>query len=147
LDEAGQVPPSRAYRGAALGLAERGPGSLAPLDRRILAFAIDSVGSGLVAALFVRRRDLPGLASHLPGQWSLLALFVEYVIGLVLLGRSAGMLLTGLRVIRLRRNVAVGPLRAALRTALLMLVVPALLLDRDLRGMHDRLTDTAVITQ
>ena len=55
------------------------------------------------------------------------------------------MYLTGLRVIRVDAPIAVGPGRALARTVLLALVVPALLVDSDLRGLHDRLTATAVI--
>jgi uncharacterized RDD family membrane protein YckC len=133
------------YRGERLGLPASGPGSLAPTGRRILAFLVDALTSSLVAALFVRRSDLSGPASHLPGSWSVLAFFIEYVVGVVLLGRSLGMYVTGLRVIRVDRRVAVGPLRAAGRAALLILLVPALITDADFRGLHDRLTSTAVI--
>jgi uncharacterized RDD family membrane protein YckC len=55
------------------------------------------------------------------------------------------MYLFGLRVVRVSAPVAVGPLRAVGRTALLLLFVPALIFDRDGRGLHDRLTDTAVV--
>jgi hypothetical protein len=133
------------FRGERLGLPAGGPGSLAPTGRRSLAFLIDIVVSALVAALFVRQPQLSGAASHLPGSWSLVPLFVEYVAGLVLLGRSLGMYLTGLRVIRVDARVPVGPLRAAARTVLLILLVPALVVDSDFRGLHDRLTSTAVI--
>jgi uncharacterized RDD family membrane protein YckC len=34
---------------------------------------------------------------------------------------------------------------AALRTGLLLFVIPACLTDRDLRGMHDRAADTIVV--
>ncbi|MDQ1729949.1 MAG: hypothetical protein QOK10_108 [Pseudonocardiales bacterium] len=135
----------QSYRGQRLGLPAAGPGSLAPLGRRALAFLIDTVASGLVAGLFVRRPDLPGLAGHLPGQWSLLPLAVDYVLGVVLLGRTFGMYLTGLRLIRVDRPVPIGPLRAAARFLLLVLLIPAVVMDADLRGLHDRLTGTAVI--
>ncbi|UQX87284.1 RDD family protein [Jatrophihabitans telluris] len=142
----GPATPSRQrFRGQRLGRPESGPGSLAPFGRRALAFLIDVAASGLVAGLFVRRHDLPGAAGHLPGQWSLVPLAADYLIGLVLLGRTFGMYLTGLRVIRVDRNVAIGPLRAAARTALLVLLIPAVVIDSDLRGLHDRLTGTAVI--
>ena len=140
------APPARQrFRGESIGLPESGPGSLAPFGRRIGAFLIDVAASTLVAALFVRRRDLPGVAAHLPGQWSLLPLFLDYVVGLLLLGRSLGMYVTGLRVVRVDAVRPVGLFRAVERTVLLMLLIPALVLDRDLRGFHDRLTATAVI--
>jgi hypothetical protein len=55
------------------------------------------------------------------------------------------MYLTGLRVVRVDAWVAIGPIRALVRTALLMALVPALVADQDFRGLHDRLTATAVI--
>jgi hypothetical protein len=133
------------YRGQSLGLPPSGPGSLAPTGRRIAAFLLDLLAAGLVASPFVHRRDLPGLAAHLPGQWSLIPLVLDYLIGLLLFGRSLGMYLTGLRVIRVDARLAVGPIRALVRTALLVALVPALVADQDFRGLHDRLTATAVI--
>lgn len=134
-----------ATRGARLGLPAAGPGSLAPFGRRLLAFLIDLVAAGLVAALFVHRSDLSGPASHAPGQWSVIPWAVDYLIGLLLLGRTLGMYLTGLRVIRVDARLAIGPVRALVRTVVLALIVPALIVDSDLRGLHDRLTSTAVI--
>jgi hypothetical protein len=133
------------YRSQALGLPPSGPGSLAPTGRRLGAFLLDVLAAGLVASLFVHRRDLPGLAAHLPGQWSLIPLALDYLIGLLLSGRSLGMYLTGLRVIRVDARLAIGPIRALVRTALLVALVPALVADQDFRGLHDRLTATAVI--
>jgi uncharacterized RDD family membrane protein YckC len=42
-------------------------------------------------------------------------------------------------------TVAIDPGRAVIRTALLSLLLPAVIFDRDGRGLHDRLTDTAVV--
>jgi len=133
------------YRGQSLGLPPSGPGSLAPTGRRIVAFLLDLLAGALVASPFVHHRDLPGLAAHLPGQWSLIPLVLDYLIGLLLFGRSLGMYLTGLRVIRVDATLAIGPIRALVRTALLVALLPALVADQDLRGLHDRLTATAVI--
>ena len=56
------------------------------------------------------------------------------------------MYLFGLRVIRVDRDrQPVDPWRAVLRTFLLLLLVPAVIWDQDGRGLHDRLTDTAVV--
>jgi hypothetical protein len=145
VTEAPGVPSAKRYRGQLIGLPATGPGSLAPTGRRVGAFLLDVLASGLVASLFVRRRDLPGLAAHLPGQWSLIPLAVDYLAGLLLAGRSFGMYLTGLRVIRIDARLPVGPLRALVRTALLLALIPALVADQDFRGLHDRLTNTAVI--
>ena len=37
------------------------------------------------------------------------------------------------------------PGRAVARTVLLVMLLPAVIWDRDGRGLHDRLTDTAVV--
>ena len=48
-------------------------------------------------------------------------------------------------MIRVDRNEAVNPWRAVVRTVLLMLLVPAVIFDKDGRGLHDRYSDTAVV--
>jgi uncharacterized RDD family membrane protein YckC len=133
----------QAYRGERIGLPRAGRGSLAPTGPRLLAFVVDAVASGLVAALFVHGGG--GAAGRLPGTWSLVPFALDYVVGLLVAGRTLGMYLLGLRVIRVTKDAPVDPLRALARTALLVLFVPALVFDRDNRGMHDRLTDTAVV--
>jgi len=134
----------QAYRGERIGLPAEGPGSLAPIGLRLGAYVVDALASALVAGLFVHRSG-SGLAGRLPGTWSLIPFAVDYVVGMLVAGRTLGMYLFGLRIIRVSRTVAVDPLRALGRTALLLLFVPALVFDRDNRGMHDRLTDTAVV--
>ncbi|MCW2604694.1 MAG: domain containing protein, partial [Pseudonocardiales bacterium] len=138
--------PLEHVRGAALGLPPTGPGSLATFGRRAGAFAIDSLLSALVASLFVSADpELPGVASRLPGWWSLIPLSVLYIGGMLLVGKTLGQHLLGLRIVRVDKVAAVNPWRAIVRTALLVLLIPAVIVDKDGRGMHDRLTDTAVI--
>jgi uncharacterized RDD family membrane protein YckC len=132
------------YRGEKLGLPSSGPGSLAATGPRLFAFLVDALASALVAGLFVHHKG-GSLADRLPGSWSLLPFALDYLVGVLVAGRTLGMYLTGLRVIRVTSNAAVDPLRIIARTALLCLFVPALVFDRDGRGMHDRLTDTAVV--
>jgi uncharacterized RDD family membrane protein YckC len=135
----------QAYRGERIGLPPTGRGSLAATGPRLLAFIVDALASGLIAALFVHKSDARTFADRLPGSWSLVPFALDYVIGLLVAGRTVGMYLCGLRVIRVSKDVAVHPWRALARTALLILLVPALIFDRDNRGLHDRLTDTAVV--
>ena len=66
---------------------------------------LDLLAAALVAGLFVHRRD-SGLAAHLPGQWSLVPWALDYLVGLLLFGRTLGMYLTGLRVIRVDADAA-----------------------------------------
>jgi uncharacterized RDD family membrane protein YckC len=47
--------------------------------------------------------------------------------------------------VRTDPSAAVGPARAGLRTILLFVFVPAVVFDRDGRGLHDRFSDTAVV--
>jgi uncharacterized RDD family membrane protein YckC len=136
----------QAYRGQRLGLPESGPGSLSTTGQRLGAFLVDAVASTLVAALFVQAlHPGRGVAGHLPGSWSLVPLAADYIGGLLLAGRTLGMALVGLRVIRVDQDAAVNPWRAVLRTLLLFVLVPAVIWDRDGRGLHDRYSDTAVV--
>ena len=140
--------PARTYPGERLGLPRSGPGSVAEIAPRIVAFLVDCLVSGLVAAAVVAifaSHERSDFASRLPGNWSLLAFAVDYVGGLLVAGRTVGMYLTGVRVIRVDRNEAVKPLAAIARTGLLMLLIPALIWDRDRRGLHDRIAQTVVI--
>jgi uncharacterized RDD family membrane protein YckC len=132
-------------RGTGLGLPSSGPGSLASTNKRIVAFLIDCIASGLVAGLFTASINRHGGADALPGSWSLIPLLLDYAIGLPLAGRTLGMNLLGIRVVRVDRRTRVTVLDAVVRTILLALLVPALIWDRDGRGLHDRLVRTAVI--
>jgi uncharacterized RDD family membrane protein YckC len=124
-------------RGASLGLPADGPGSLATFQSRVGAFLIDAVGAAFVAGLFT--------APHLPGNWSLAAFAAITVLTLVLVGQTPGMRLLGLRLAHPRQGERLAPWRAVVRTGLLCVLVPALVVDADGRGLHDRLTSTAVV--
>ena len=61
-----------------------------------------------------------------------------------LTGFTIGKRLLRIRVVRLDGTM-VGLLWGLLRTLLLLTVVPTLLMNRDLRGLHDRASNTAVL--
>ena len=126
-------------RGASLGLPADGPGSLATFSTRVVAFFVDAIASAFIAGLFT--------APELPGNWSLLAFSVITVGTLVVFGQTPGMRLLGLRLAHPREGERVALWRAVVRTGLLILLVPALIVDVDGRGLHDRLTDTAVVRE
>ncbi|TQN43534.1 putative RDD family membrane protein YckC [Blastococcus colisei] len=132
-----QPPSQDRVRGASLGLPAAGPGALATFGSRVGAFCIDALGSALVAGLFT--------APDLPGNWALVAFAAITVLTLMAFGQTPGMRLLGLRLAHPRPGERLAPWRAAVRTALLCLLVPALVVDADGRGLHDRLTDTAVV--
>ncbi len=135
----------QAFRGARLGLAQQGPGSLATTGQRLGAFLVDALASALVAGLFVQFAHGRGAVAPLPGSWSLIPFAIDYIVGPLVAGRTLGMYLFGLRLVRVDRVAAVDPGRALARTALLVMLLPAVIWDRDGRGLHDRLTDTAVV--
>jgi uncharacterized RDD family membrane protein YckC len=132
-----QPPSQERPRGASLGLPSEGAGSLAAFSTRIGAFLIDSLAAALVAGLFT--------APSLPGNWSLLSFAVLTVAFLVVAGQTPGMRVLGLRLAHPRPGQRLAPWRAVVRTGLLILLVPALLVDADGRGLHDRITGTAVV--
>jgi uncharacterized RDD family membrane protein YckC len=135
-ERAGEDPANR-YPGERLGLPEEGVGSVVGLGRRFLGFLIDVLLSALVAALFT--------VPEPPGNWSLLVWAVITIVPTALFGMTPGMTLLGMRVARLDGTRFVGVPRAALRTALLFFVVPAVITNTDSRGLHDRATGVVVV--
>ena len=80
-----------------------------------------------------------------PGNWSLVA-FVAITIAHAGVRRAdPGHAAAGDAPGAPAAGGAAGGWRAVVRTALLCLLVPALLVDADGRGLHDRLTGTAVV--
>jgi len=120
-----------------LDLPTAGSGSLAPSGRRAGAFVLDLILSILVASAFT--------APHLPRNVSLVVFGLEYVFFSALLGQTPGMWICRLRLTRIDRPRPVGLVRSIVRTVLLILLIPALVMDRNGRGVHDRLTQTAVV--
>ena len=75
-------------------------------------------------------------------------LLIWFVLGAVsvrLFGFTPGQYALGLLVIPVDNRQHVGFGRAVVRGLLIALVVPPLFTDSDLRGLHDRLTNTAVV--
>ncbi len=122
------------YPGRRLGLPQAGPGSVARFGRRLVALSLD-----WALAMLVSRGLLRGQ------EWSTLAVFAVVQLAFVgTLGGSPGHLALGLRVVRVADGAAAGPLRAIARAVLLSLAVPALVWDRDQRGLHDRFIGTVL---
>ncbi len=131
------------YPGEKFGLPADGPGSVARWGRRLAALIIDWVLSSLVAALLLRFAH--GAASPATrGIYDLAVFAVEVYLLTALTGQSAGKRLMGLRVVRPDGGRA-GFGWIAVRTLLLLAVVPPVVYDRDLRGLHDRAANTIVV--
>jgi uncharacterized RDD family membrane protein YckC len=134
------------YPGQYYGLPESGPGSVAGWSRRFGALLIDWLACSLVAIAFLYRPTAGHAVDVLsePRLWTPVVFFAEDFLLTALTGVTIGKRLLGLRVIRLDGR-PVGLIRAFVRTLLLILVVPAMMMDRDLRGLQDKAAKTIVV--
>ena len=134
------------YPGRDFGLPEFGSGSVAGWSRRLGALVIDWVVCSLIAIAFFYHPQAGHAANVLaqPRLWTPAVFGAEDFLLTGLTGTTIGKRLCGLRVIRLDGR-PVGLPRAFVRTLLLMLVVPAMIMDRDLRGLQDKAAGTAVV--
>jgi uncharacterized RDD family membrane protein YckC len=135
-----------AYPGKRFGLPKDGPMS-APLGRRLAALVVDWVLVELIVSAVTRHSIVSGTqdAHYFTAlYWTLLVFGLEAWLLTAISGITVGKRLLGIRVIRTNGGRP-GFGWALLRTILLFFVVPPLLADRDLRGLHDRATDTMVV--
>jgi uncharacterized RDD family membrane protein YckC len=122
-----------AYPGERFGLPEDGARSVASMGRRLGALLIDWFACSLIA-----------VAAFHDQYWTLVVFAVEDYLLTALTGLTLGKRLAGIRVARLDGK-PVGFGWALVRTLLLLTVIPPLVTDRDLRGLHDRAANTVVI--
>jgi uncharacterized RDD family membrane protein YckC len=111
-----------------------------------VALVIDWIACSLITIALLYHPAAGHAASVLsqPRPWTLAVFGVEDFLLTATTGFTLGKRLLGLRVIRLGgRAVGFGP--ALVRTLLLLLVVPALMMDRDLRGLQDKAARTVVV--
>jgi uncharacterized RDD family membrane protein YckC len=125
------------YPGKDLGFPQDGPGAIAGMGRRVGALFIDWLVCSLIVLVAIRPPDSQA------GLWTLCLFAAQDFIFTGLAGVTLGKQLLRIRVIRLDGGMIAG--WALLRTLLLLTVVPPLLTDRDLRGLHDRAANTAVV--
>ncbi|WP_298456893.1 RDD family protein [uncultured Cellulomonas sp.] len=129
-----------------LGLPAAGPGARAALGRRLVALAVDWTLCLLISAAFFEAAPMATLA----------VFAAENVLLVGTTGTTVGHRLVGIAVRDLatargaagRARAAVPPPglgRAAVRTVLLCLVVPAVVWDADGRGLHDRGAGTVIV--
>jgi uncharacterized RDD family membrane protein YckC len=119
----------------------QGRGSVASWGRRVLALVVDWFASLLVAAAV--------LGEAVWGQgweaWAPMGVFLlEATVLTALVGGSFGQLALRLAVVRLDGK-PVNLLQALGRTALICLVIPPLVFNRDNRGLHDLAFGTVAI--
>ncbi len=132
------------HRGARLGYPEDGPGAIASFGRRLGALSIDWLSCYVLGWAVVARLHGGAASIDQVRVWNT-ALFVLEVWLLTWLGgASFGQRLTAMRVQRVDGG-RLGPLRVLLRTVLILLVIPAVIWDRDGRGLHDKAAGSVVV--
>lgn len=134
------------YAGQRLGMPESGPGSIGTFGVRLVGLVIDWVIALLIArGLF--GVPLPFTTPPATGDQSMIILGVFAVMNLLLIGTigtTIGHRVMGLRVQHISGGRAT-LLQAAVRTVLLCIVVPAVVWDRDGRGLHDKAAGTVIV--
>lgn len=120
------------YRGERLGLPKEGPGSVARAGRRLAAISIDWALCLLIVFGLIAHRDWLAM-----GNWPLLVFLVLSVLTVGTVGFTPGKRILGIRVVAVN-GARLGFFRVLLRSLLLVLVLPAVVFDRDGRGLHDR---------
>ncbi len=123
------------YPGRDLGLPEDGPGSVAAPLPRAGQFLLDLLVGGLVAS---------AISFPAPAYLSLAVWAVLVTLPVALIGQTPAMVLTGMRAVRVDGASRVGVWSLA-RTVSLFFLVPALIMDKDGRGLHDRVSRTVVV--
>jgi uncharacterized RDD family membrane protein YckC len=109
----------------------------ATLLRRFVALMVDWIACLLITGTFT---------SPITEPWVPVAILIaEYGFFIGLFGQTPGMWVAGIRCVSVVDQRPVGIPRAVLRGVLLALVVPALIMDEDRRGVHDRYATTVVI--
>lgn len=122
------------YRGERLGLPESGAGSVPSVGLRLVALFIDNGLAQLISRALTFDGPLPPFL-----------IFVGQIILFTwLLGGSAGQRILGMRVAALNKP-RLGLVDVLVRTVLMLLVIPAVIYDRDQRGLHDRAVGSVVV--
>jgi uncharacterized RDD family membrane protein YckC len=135
------------YPGKRFGLPQEGPGAVATMGRRVVALIVDWVLCEIIVAAVTRHEIFAStMDSHYFAtmDWTLVVFAFEVWLLTAISGITVGKRLLGIRVIA-PDGSRPGFRWALLRTVLLLCVVPPLLADRDLRGLHDRAANTIVV--
>ncbi|WP_108251590.1 RDD family protein [Planctomonas deserti] len=127
-------PAGNLWPGWRLGLPQEGRGSVARAGRRIAAISIDLLLCAIISWVFFFGVEFASLAIFA----------VEQIVLLITLGGGVGHLLLGMRLVTLQGEHC-GVWRPILRTALLCLLIPALIWNSDQRGLHDVFSGTVLV--
>lgn len=128
--------PDQRWPGERLGLPEHGPRSVARPGRRIGAIFVDWGLSLLISAAFFQYDSVITLGIFALTQ----------IIFLILVSGSVGHVVFRMRVVPIAGGW-IGVWRPVVRTLLLCLLIPALIWDRDQRGLHDKAAGTVLVVR
>ncbi len=118
---------------------QSGPRSVGRFGRRLIAIVIDWLLAYGLSFVFFR------LNNGETNPWITLGIFaLLQLIFLLFFNGSIGHLLLRMRLVPITGG-AMAPWRPVVRTVLLCLAVPALIWDRDQRGLHDRAGGTVLV--
>jgi uncharacterized RDD family membrane protein YckC len=124
---------AQSYPGERLGFPREGTGSIGRLGRRVGALFIDYGAAYLISGFF---------------GWDPLAILAIFaaiqIVFIPTMQGSPGHRIVGLRLVRLDGGW-VGLWRPVIRTALLVVVIPAVIWDADQRGLHDKAAGTVLL--
>jgi uncharacterized RDD family membrane protein YckC len=109
---------------------------IASLQRRFGALMIDWLLCLLIT----------GFMGRFTSNWAPFVLIVEYAFFIGLFGQTPGMRLVRIACVSVSDGRPIGVWRAFVRGVLLAVLVPALVMDQQRRGWHDRAAGSVVIT-
>lgn len=132
------------HPGKELGLPASGSGSLAGWGRRIVALVIDWLLANLAAFAIVRDNQIWDRPLTALDALPLLVFAIQAWLLTAWAAGTIGQRLLGIAVLRLQPH-PVGLARGLLRTVLILLVVPPVVLDEDGRGLHDKAAGTIIV--
>jgi len=132
-------PVENRWPGERLGLPEHGPRSIGRFGRRLVGILIDWGIAYLLSWAFFRVDEIGTDPFITLGIFAAL----QYVF-LIVVNGSLGHLIVRLRVVPIAGGY-LGLWRPLVRTLLLCLAIPALIWDRDQRGLHDKAAGTVLV--
>lgn len=119
---------------------DSGPGSVAGIGTRLVAFVVDSV---ICVGVAIAATGPPPSNRYNLVVW-LAFLAIEFVF-VSAAGQTPGMRVAGAAVVRFTDGARPKPRWVLLRTALLAAVLPAVIVDASGRAMHDRAAGTVLV--
>lgn len=128
------APSNQKYPGEHLGRPQKGPGAIARPGIRLIGFLIDWYVCYLPILLFADNDPLLTLLVF----WGYTVLLTGFM------GHTLGHLAVGVQVQTLNGRPA-GWLKGLIRGTLTMLILPAVIMDSDARGIHDRICKTVLM--